>query len=96
MPNKCDRICDQHFRPEDITVRRAANTGRMFRVLDPNALPLKPQEIAAPLPEDVSSRRERAKRRLTEKEELPKIKVTGFFLDCLMCALRNVALTCVG
>ncbi len=68
-PNYGDRVCEKHFHPEDIVVKRAVNTDRTWRSLLPSALPIKPTLPTTPRPPSVKDREDRIKRRRLTKVE---------------------------
>ncbi len=47
-PSDNHRVCENHFRPEDIFIKRAMNSDREWRTLDPSAVPIKPKGVKRP------------------------------------------------
>ncbi len=75
-PNDGDRVCQDHFDPEDITVRKALFTDKEWRVLNPNAVPRKP--YAKPKSESAKARESRAKKR--RLESTTQSQVTNYLI----------------
>ncbi len=71
VPNDNDRVCEQHFKPEDITYKVAENSERVWRTLNPYAVPIKPTILppysGLSIPEAPQDREKRAARRQNAK-----------------------------
>jgi hypothetical protein len=71
IPTENHRVCHKHFHPEHVITRTTVNTGRKYRTLVPDAVPVKTQRpgAAATTLAKMASAKERERRAAERRQK---------------------------